>query len=267
VRAVVFDLGNTLWFEGHRPDMGAVEREQAQSVRRALSGRRSLTLEQIEAINREIWDAYLAMWRVADEGSYAEPSLPALIRDAALARGIELLPEEAESWHRARWIGARRFGWQLYPDALDVLSELRRLGVRVAINSNRPCTSDIMLTDLDEYGIARYVDAAVCSGDTGFLKPHPSTFVRVLRDLGVAPHEAAMVGDSCRHDLGGAKAVGMRTIWKLNGRYDASLCKHADYAIHELGELLRLPIIDRGPRPVLRTESLTPHEDDNEDRY
>jgi putative hydrolase of the HAD superfamily len=160
-----------------------------------------------------------------------------------------------------------RFGIELYPDALDVLRALRARGVLIGINSNRPCSTAMMMRDLADFGIAPYVDAAVCSGETGYVKPHPSTFERVIADLGVAPHEAVMIGDSCPADMRGARAVGMRTVLKLNGRYGIETCEAVDYAIHDLGELLALPIFGGGAQPVAMSESLTPHEDANEDRY
>ena len=68
-------------------------------------------------------------------------------------------------------------------------------------------------------------------------------------------------------DMGGAKAVGMRTVWKLNGRYDQPPCADADFTIHDLAELLALPVIPGRARQVMATESRPPHHDNNEDRY
>ena len=65
----------------------------------------------------------------------------------------------------------------------------------------------------------------------------------------------------------GAKAVGMHTVWKLNGRYDLPPCPDADYTIHNLAELLSLPIMPRRANAAAAAESLTPHDDNNEDRY
>ena len=42
------------------------------------------------------------------------------------------------------------------------------------------------------------------------MKPHPSTFSAALHLLGVPPSDAVMVGDSFKHDVEGALAVGMR---------------------------------------------------------
>ena len=89
----------------------------------------------------------------------------------------------------------------------------------------------------------------------------------MLDRLGVAPVDAVMVGDLRDADMRGAKAVGMRTVWKLNGRYDLPPCPDADYAIHDLAELLSLPIIPHRARHSGVSERLTPHDDVNEDRY
>jgi putative hydrolase of the HAD superfamily len=123
------------------------------------------------------------------------------------------------------------------------------------------------LPGLHDMGIAPYVDAVVCSGDTGYCKPHRSTFELMLAKLNVAPGDAVMVGDTAEGDMAGAKAVGMRTVWKLNGRYDLPACAEADFAIHDLAELLVLPLFGRHPRAAVSTESLTPHEDGNAGRY
>ena len=43
-------------------------------------------------------------------------------------------------------------------------------------------------------------------------KPEPPLFRIALDRLGCRPHEAAMVGDSVASDIGGGRAVGMRTV-------------------------------------------------------
>jgi putative hydrolase of the HAD superfamily len=119
--------------------------------------------------------------------------------------------------------------------------------------------------DLHDYDIARYFAAATCSGDTGHFKPHPAPFERALARLGVTADEAVMVGDSLEADVRGAQALGMRAVWKLNGRYGLPHTDEPHAVIHDLGELLDLPLLGGAgaPHPV----SPTPHEDDNEDRY
>ncbi len=268
VRAVVFDLGNTLWFEAKHPVDGEIERMQAERLAPLVATWRVTLPESIEQVIRDVWRAYEKAWRREQtRGTFREPSLPRLVKSALAVLGVYISDEQAEAWWRASWISERHFGVQLYPDAIDVLRELHEAGMLVGINTNRPCTAKMHLPGLRDLGIAPYVDAVVCSGDTGYCKPHASTFELVLAKLGVAPDEAAMVGDGAEADIGGAKSVGMRTVWKLNGRYDLPPCRDADYAIHDLAEVLQLPIIDRFPRSVVSTESLTPREERNAERY
>jgi HAD superfamily hydrolase (TIGR01509 family) len=268
VRAVVFDVGNTLWFEATSPDRAAIERQQAERVRPLLSEwgvEPDVPLEQVLA---EVWDAYAVADEVERErGSQREPSLPFIIRGALASHAVEIDGEQAEAWWRAAWISGPEFGIQLYPDTLDVLRELRDSGVTIGVSSTRPCTADMFSPGLGEMGLAPYVDAVVCSGDTGYRKPHRSTFDLVLEQLGVTAADAVMVGDLADADVAGGKAIGMTTVWKLNGRYDVRPCPDADYVIHDLAELLSLPIFSREARTIAPAESLTPHEDANAERY
>jgi FMN phosphatase YigB (HAD superfamily) len=267
VRAAVFDLGNTLWFAGYEPAPEDMDRVAAELLEPWLARSELRLPVPIASIIRSVWEAYEQAWRIEFErGSLRDPSLSFLARGAFGEHGIELDQALADAFWKDSWIGARRFGIELYPDTLDVLRALRERGALIAINSNRPCTTAMMMRDLEDLGIAPYVDAAVCSGETGFLKPHPSTFEHIIDDLDIAPDEAVMIGDSCEADMRGAKAVCMRTVLKLNGRYGIETCDAVDYAIHDLGELLSLPLF--GPRETAAVaDSPTPHEDGNEDRY
>jgi putative hydrolase of the HAD superfamily len=97
--------------------------------------------------------------------------------------------------------------FELYEDALPVLEELRRHGLKLGLVSN---TS----RDIAEF-VAHHrldVDAAIASGAHGYTKPHRSIFDAVLASLEVEPERAAMVGDSPQDDIEGARALGMRAF-------------------------------------------------------
>jgi HAD superfamily hydrolase (TIGR01509 family) len=265
---VVFDVGNTLWFQARRPHIDEIVRLQAAALHRQLTAwdvALPCTAGEIVRSVHAAGDAFER--RERRRGSLREVDGPPLLREALARRGTDISElQSAELWH-ATWVLERHFGVQLYPDTLDVLAALKAHGLLVGINTNRPCTAATHLPGLRDFGIAPYIDAVVCSGDTGYVKPHPSTFELVLERLGVSAPEAAMVGDTAAADMRGAKAVGMRTVWKLNGRYDLSPCADADYAIHDLAELLTLPLVPRRTRHAVAGESRTPHEDNNENRY
>jgi putative hydrolase of the HAD superfamily len=101
----------------------------------------------------------------------------------------------------------RHENFSLYEDALPVLDELRRHGLKIGLISNGQ-------RDLEEFATHHTleVDAVVGSKAHGRVKPHASIFVAALRALDVAPDETAMVGDSYEDDIEGARALGIRAI-------------------------------------------------------
>lgn len=269
VRAFVFDVGNTLWFEAKPPRAQDVARMQADRVGSLLVEWGITLNEPLADVTAEIWQAYLEAWQnEMDRERYRDPSLPFLIRGAMAVRGVDLTDEQAEQWWRTSWVSSELLGMQLYPDTLDVLQALKSAGMRIGINTNRPCTGEMFTrTGAEPLGFAQYIDETVCSGDTGYVKPHPSTFELVLARLALPANEVVMVGDTLANDIEPAKALGMRTVWKLNGRHDLAASPAADFAIHDLHEILSLPLLGELARSVAHGETPMPHEDDNEDRY
>jgi putative hydrolase of the HAD superfamily len=101
----------------------------------------------------------------------------------------------------------RHENFSLYEDALPVLDELRRHGLRIGLISNGQ-------RDLDEFTEhhALDVDAVVGSKAHGRVKPHASIFAAALEALDARPEQTAMVGDSYEDDIEGARALGIRAI-------------------------------------------------------
>ncbi len=67
-------------------------------------------------------------------------------------------------------------------------------------------------------GLAKYFDTVVSSACVGLHKPDPRIFELACTRLGVAPEEAAHVGDHHYADIVGATAVGMMPV--LIDRFD-----------------------------------------------
>jgi putative hydrolase of the HAD superfamily len=108
--------------------------------------------------------------------------------------------EMTRAWERAEH-------FELYEDALPVLSDFRARGLRLGLLSNTA-------RDLDRF-VAHHgldVDAVLTSRAHGKTKPHETIFRALLERLGVEPAAAAMVGDSPEDDIEGARAIGMRAV-------------------------------------------------------
>src|SRR5262245_5293423 len=103
------------------------------------------------------------------------------------------------------WEHADHF--DLFDDVLPALDDLRSRGLKLGLLSNTARDLDAFV---EHHGLE--VDAVLTSRVHGKTKPHESIFRRVLELLGVAPGEAAMVGDTVEDDVEGARAVGMRAV-------------------------------------------------------
>ncbi|MEV5508475.1 HAD family hydrolase [Streptomyces orinoci] len=98
--------------------------------------------------------------------------------------------------------------WLPYPDATEVLAELRRRGVPVGVVSN---TGWDLRPVFRQHGLDRWVDAFVLSYEHRVQKPDPRLFAIGCRALGLAPGQVLMVGDDARAD-GGAAALGCEVL-------------------------------------------------------
>lgn len=141
-----------------------------------------------------------------------------------------------EAWQRQRWdgmladcavhpdrheptIGAIRaqmesFRVRAFPEAADVLRELRGRGLQLAICSNWHWDLDSYVADA---GLDGLVDLAVTSARVGARKHHPVIYERTLAALGADPAATLFVGDSWLPDVIGPTDAGMRAAHVVRG--------------------------------------------------
>ncbi|MFF4586175.1 HAD family hydrolase [Streptomyces sp. NPDC001388] len=201
--AVLFDFSGTLF-----------RVETAESWLRAVLAGAGLTLPEAE----------VSATARALERAGALPGGAAPVRVPDEMAGVWRVRDQSAASHRAAFTGMSRqvplpdpglhdalydrhmtpAAWAPYPDAREVLSGLRDLGVRVGVVSNigwdlRPV--------FREHGLDRFVDVYVLSYEHGVQKPDPRLFAVACEALAVDPRAALMVGDDRRAD-GGAAALG-----------------------------------------------------------
>ena len=99
---------------------------------------------------------------------------------------------------------------ELFPDAVEVLKELKRRGLLVGVITNGP--SLIQNRKLDISGIRPLLDIAVVSGDEFVHKPDPRYSAR-RRPSRVSCESCIYVGDHPVNDIQGAKSAGMRPVY------------------------------------------------------
>jgi haloacid dehalogenase superfamily, subfamily IA, variant 3 with third motif having DD or ED/haloacid dehalogenase superfamily, subfamily IA, variant 1 with third motif having Dx(3-4)D or Dx(3-4)E len=99
--------------------------------------------------------------------------------------------------------------WELYPDVLPALAELRAAGLHLGIISD---WGSNLLPIVEGLGLQRELDFVLASGAEGVSKPDPAFFRLAAARAGVPSGEALMVGDSYRADVEGARAAGMEAV-------------------------------------------------------
>lgn len=146
------------------------------------------------------------------------------------------------------WAACRHFF--LYDDVEPALRALAAGGLKIGLISNTQRPLDEFAA---HFALEGLIGVAVSSAEHGFLKPHPSIFEHALERLGVDADQAVMVGDSVKHDIEGARRLGMGAVLvRRNGDGLASPLQRSLGAGFEdvpvIASLAELPSLVLGPR-------------------
>ena len=124
-----------------------------------------------------------------------------------------------------------------YPHVPEVLFELKKRGVKLAIVSDAPrLKAWIRLVSMK---INHLFDVVVTFEDTEEFKPSIKPFKVAFKKLSVKASQCLMVGDRPERDITGAKKLGMSTCFAKYGNPSAGSAD-ADYIINDIKELLEI---------------------------
>lgn len=116
----------------------------------------------------------------------------------------------------------------LFAGATELLQHWHGQGIALAVATGKSRRG--LDRVLDETGL-RPLFAATRGADEANSKPDPLMLTQILDELGLAPHQAVMIGDSI-HDMAMAEALAMPRIGVTWGVHDRSrLAEHAPDAI------------------------------------
>lgn len=136
--------------------------------------------------------------------------------------GVQASDQQLDQAYRLRQ-EIQEWGFQLRPEALPVIGQLRDRGLRTGLVSD--CTSELPEA-WPRLPVAAVIDAPVFSCVEGMRKPDPRLFRTVAARLGTDPAACLYVGDGGGRELTGSSAVGMRAVllagpdWHSNRVYD-----------------------------------------------
>lgn len=204
IRAVLFDFGGTLF--SYRPlrarfDQLLVEtagdhgvHAPAAELRRRYAAATVAVLRDFEARS-----FYLHRELFGESGAAFVRSL-----------GAEPRPDVRDRFYAGHTDVAAPLV-QPRPGAAETLGALRELGLHVGIVSN--IDDDQFAVLWERCGLSALADAITTSEQAGSCKPDAAIFRVALGKAGdPEPDSVVFVGDSPRHDVAGANALGMKTV-------------------------------------------------------
>ena len=226
IRAIVFDVDNTL-VDFMKMKRDAIEAAVDGMVDAGLRLPRKTVRKRIKAI----YDA---------KGLEYQKVFNDLLRDELGTVDPRVLASGILAYRRAR-----ESALVLYPHIQLTLIELLKRGIRLGVVSDAP--REQVWLRLSSLSLQHFFDAVVTFDDTRQRKPHPAPFRRVLRQLGVQPAEALMVGDWAERDVVGGKSLGMRTVFARYGDDFGTVESGADHDIDDPMELVAIVDAINGP--------------------
>ncbi|MCU1577686.1 MAG: hydrolase [Leifsonia sp.] len=236
-RVVLFDLDDTLF--AHR---AAVARGIEAHMR--VVGHPFGTMDTASAV---------AFWHELEERHYHaylageldfEGQRRARARDFAARHGLSLDDDAAGAWF-ASYFEHYIDAWTLHQDTLPTLDALQAAipGVRFGIITNGDLA--FQLRKIERVGLADRMEHVIASGAVGHVKPEAEIFLHACAVFGVAPDEAAYVGDRLVTDAGGAARAGLTGVWlnRSGAQFSPADPGIRDARILEVSSLAELPAL------------------------
>lgn len=220
IKAVLFDLGDTLW---HFPELPPAMTIRTETMRRigGLLESWGVPLEgDLRFLGREIRLGVEKADRAAYESDCVSPDFNEVVRQIGNGMGLDLTYAQGAQLWDAWNLGGLTLGRTMFDDAYRTLDWLRDRGIRIGCVTNRVFGGPRFVEELRELELDQYFEAVAVSCDLGYMKPHPKIFEHVLEEMRIDARATAMVGDSLRADVQASQALGMTAIWRVMRKKD-----------------------------------------------
>lgn len=210
IRAVAFDVDGTLY-----PNAAMYLRSLPFALRRIR------LILAFAAVRREIRTR-----RPIDDLRATEAAM--------LAERLRITPEQAHERIDREIYGS----WERvldrvspYPHVEKCIRSLKQSGLQVAATSDFPVERK-----LQRLGLDHLFECRLWTEESGYLKPHPESFLMIAGCLGVSPDEILYVGNSYAYDIVGAKRAGMMAAHRVRKPVPDTI---ADFSFSDYRDLFR----------------------------
>jgi len=220
IRCILFDLGSTLWTSKDKTallNMEHTSNQKAMQVLRSFANDKELSSMESKSLGtllRRTIEQQIRFETRQNPGYEPDFVLVTMevLRQLGISKVDRTLGEDIYEALRIRNFESRL----LFDDTLSTLADLKQRGFILGVVTNRHYGGRPFYEDLQTMGLLDYFeyDLMAISADLGIRKPNSAIFIYALNRLNVPPEEAAMVGDSIKADIVGAKMLNILAIWK-----------------------------------------------------
>ncbi len=217
MNAVIFDLDNTLL---------DFMKMKEYAVKAAVAGMQEAGLDVDVG---EAYDRIIEMY--VDNGWENQQIFDLYLTEKIGHVDNKLLAAGIVSYRRAR-----EANLQVYPNVNSTLSELMKMGIKLAVVSDAPSREAWMR--LYYLNLHHIFDVVLTYDDTQARKPSPIPFRMALEKLDCAAENTLMVGDWPERDVEGAKQLGMKTIFARYGDTFGTIDSGADWDIDDIHQIV-----------------------------
>ncbi len=231
IRAVIFDLGYTMWDVDYGGEPEAYDR-----LRRRLFKELGEPIPPAAILRDAVAAVFLREGQAYDGGNLEQKPTEQVFKEAFESLGLDVLEQSLREMAEE----TLSYGIRYYvdPDTAEALRALEERGLRVGVVSNTYQSSRSLAKSLRRFGLLRNIDALVVSSEVGWGKPHPAIFEEALRRLNVRPEEAVFVGDTVLADIRGAQALGMKAVLTWQYRQEDPGDAKPDLIVDKLSQVV-----------------------------
>jgi putative hydrolase of the HAD superfamily len=209
-QAILFDLDDTILLALSRPDV-AWRTVVAKVIGDSEALPITVVASAIKTFSKEFWsDAERnRIWRVQMPGARREIVAGAFT--TLIEAGYNLPPPGVANQIADDFTVFCDDQISIFPDAYEVLAELKRRGLKMALITNG--AAEAQRVKIGRFKLTDYFDHIQIEEEVGFGKPEEQAYLHAMSALGVKPNETWMVGDNLEWEILAPQKLGIFAVW------------------------------------------------------
>jgi len=206
IKVITIDFWNTLFDSSGGNERNALR--QKALLQEINNYGRNISPEEFDKALRASWEYFNKIWRQEMRTPSVQDSVVFFWKYLELPTNPEAIERIADFFANSVLIHPPKL-IDGVADILPILASNYKLGI---ISDTGFSPGIVLRKLLEQNNILHFFDSFSFSDETGYSKPHPEAYRKVLSELGSDTSETLHIGDIEATDIIGAKQLGMRAI-------------------------------------------------------